>query len=77
MANDDAHLYGLGPKAREIEQRVREAHPDASEEELEGLVFQEVCTLITRDSERREKLDPIGTELWAKGRGRRIGKGFA
>lgn len=54
----DAHLYGPGPKALAIEQRVREEHPDAAEEEL-------------------EKLDPIGTELWAKGRGRRIGKGFA
>jgi hypothetical protein len=77
MANDDAHLYGPGPKAQEIEQRVREEHPDASQEELNELVLQEVCAQITRESERREKLDPIGTELWAKGRGKRAGKGFA
>lgn len=77
MANDDAYLYGPGPKAQAIEQQVRDQHPDASEEEIEELVLQAVCEQIGQESQRREKLDPIGTELWAKGRGRRTGKGFA
>lgn len=77
MANDDAHLYGPGPKAQEIERRVREQHPEATDDELEELVLLEVCEQITRESKRRAKLDPVGAELWAKGKGRRAGNGFA
>jgi hypothetical protein len=64
----------LGPKAKQIEDRVKEENPEATEEQLEDLMLEEVCRQIQEAEERAERLNPLAN---LPGRSRKPARGFA
>ena len=77
----DGFLVRPSAKAEAVEQRVREAHPDATDEELEDLIIDEICEDITRSEvaklNRQKRLDPVAAGLNKSGRASRRSNGFA
>jgi DNA-binding MarR family transcriptional regulator len=63
MNSANRERVALGPKAKQTEDRVKEENPEATEEQLEGLMLEEVCRQIQEAEERQEakakRLNPL------------------
>lgn len=75
------YAYRLSDKTIAARQELREQHPDATDEQIDDLLMEQICKQLEEDerraAEKAARLDPVAADLSRSSQRRGRSKGFA